>query len=60
MLIGLLSYMTQDHLASSGSAHRGLGPPPSIINKEDASQTHPQVYLMEAIPSSQMTPAYVK
>jgi hypothetical protein len=38
-LLSLLSYTTQDHLLRGGTTHSGLGPPPSVINQENAPQT---------------------
>ena len=41
-LVSLLSYRTQDHPLRGGTTHNGLGPPPLITNKENASQLHLQ------------------
>ena len=38
----LLPYTTQAHLPRNGSVHSGLGPPTSISNQENVSQTCPQ------------------
>jgi hypothetical protein len=35
-LLSPLSYRTQDHQLSNGTAHNGLGLPPSITNQENA------------------------
>ena len=43
-----LSYMAQAHLPKGGTAHSGLGPPPSISKQANALQTCPQANLMEA------------
>lgn len=44
-LLSLFSYSTQDQKSSSGTTHRELGPPASVINQEDAPQAWPQADL---------------
>jgi hypothetical protein len=47
-LLRLLSYRTQDHQAKDGTAHNGLGPPPSITNHANVLQACLQPNCMEA------------
>lgn len=46
--LSLPFHTVQDYLSRSDTAHSGLGLPRSIINQENATQTCPQVSLMEA------------
>jgi hypothetical protein len=48
-LFSLSSYRTQDHQLRDGTTHNGLGPSPSITNKENALQPD----LMEAFSQMQ-------
>ena len=47
-LLSLLFYIPEDHLTRAGTTRRRLGPPISIINHENATQTYIQGNLMEA------------
>lgn len=47
-LLSLISYITQTHLDRSSTSHRGLDPPTSVINQDNAPQTFPHSNLTEA------------
>lgn len=48
-LFTLLSYTTQDHLPRDGTAHSGQGPPMSVNNEENVTQTCSQANQREVI-----------
>lgn len=43
LLLSYLSSRAQDHLPRNGAYHSGLGPPPSVINKDNSPKTCSQV-----------------
>lgn len=49
-ILGLLSYIIQDCLSRSFTAHNSVRPLESIINQENAPWTYPEINKVEKIP----------